>query len=90
MSNPIVTITLENGEVMAGELYPDKAPNTVNNFICPLASYTFFLCSRSFLAVLGEIISTSRSGAPYTHLDWILLRSQTIIKSGIKRCCSLR
>lgn len=34
MSNPIVTITLENGEVMAGELYPDKAPNTVNNFIC--------------------------------------------------------
>ena len=33
MSNPIVTITLENGEVMTGELYPDKAPNTVNNFI---------------------------------------------------------
>ena len=34
MSNPIVTITLENSEVMTGELYPDKAPNTVNNFIC--------------------------------------------------------
>lgn len=34
MSNPIVTITLENNEVMTGELYPDKAPNTVNNFIC--------------------------------------------------------
>jgi peptidyl-prolyl cis-trans isomerase B (cyclophilin B) len=33
MSNPIVTITLENGQVMTGELYPDKAPNTVNNFI---------------------------------------------------------
>ena len=33
MSNPIVTITLENGEVMTGELYPDKAPNTVSNFI---------------------------------------------------------
>ena len=33
MSNPIVTIELENGEVMKGELYPDKAPNTVNNFI---------------------------------------------------------
>ena len=33
MSNPIVTITLENGEVMTVELYPDKAPNTVNNFI---------------------------------------------------------
>ena len=33
MSNPVVTIELENGQVMRGELYPDKAPNTVNNFI---------------------------------------------------------
>ena len=33
MSNPIVTIELESGKVMKGELYPDKAPNTVNNFI---------------------------------------------------------
>ena len=27
MSNPIVTIELENGQVMRGELYPEKAPN---------------------------------------------------------------
>ena len=33
MSNPIVTIKLESGAVMTGELYPEKAPNTVNNFI---------------------------------------------------------
>ena len=33
MSNPIVTITMEDGRVMTGELYPEKAPNTVNNFI---------------------------------------------------------
>ena len=33
MSNPVVTIELANGEVMRGELYPEKAPNTVNNFI---------------------------------------------------------
>ena len=33
MSNPIVTITMQNGGVMTAELYPDKAPNTVNNFI---------------------------------------------------------
>ena len=31
--NPIVTITMEDGAVMKGELYPDKAPNTVSNFI---------------------------------------------------------
>ena len=31
--NPIVTIEIENGNVMKAELYPDIAPNTVNNFI---------------------------------------------------------
>ena len=31
--NPVVTITMENGDVMKAELYPDIAPNTVNNFI---------------------------------------------------------
>ena len=33
MSNPIVTIEMENGDVMKAELYPEVAPNTVNNFI---------------------------------------------------------
>lgn len=33
MPNPIVTITMENGDVMKVELYPDIAPNTVNNFL---------------------------------------------------------
>lgn len=31
--NPIVTITMENGSVMKAELYPEVAPNTVNNFL---------------------------------------------------------
>ncbi len=31
--NPIVTITMENGDVIKAELYPEIAPNTVNNFI---------------------------------------------------------
>ncbi len=31
--NPIVTITMENGDVMKAELYPDIAPVSVNNFI---------------------------------------------------------
>ena len=33
MPNPIVTITMENGDVIKAELYPDIAPNTVRNFI---------------------------------------------------------
>ena len=33
MANPIVTITMANGDIMKAELYPEIAPNTVNNFI---------------------------------------------------------
>ena len=33
MTNPVVTITMTNGDVMEAELYPEIAPNTVNNFI---------------------------------------------------------
>ena len=31
--NPVITITMENGDVIKAELYPDIAPNTVSNFI---------------------------------------------------------
>lgn len=33
MENPIITIEMENGDVIKAELYPEIAPNTVNNFI---------------------------------------------------------
>ena len=33
MANPVVTITMANGDIMKAELYPDIAPITVNNFI---------------------------------------------------------
>ena len=33
MANPVVTIEMENGGIIRAELYPDIAPNTVNNFI---------------------------------------------------------
>lgn len=33
MQNPIVTIKMQDGSVIKAELYPDIAPNTVNNFI---------------------------------------------------------
>ncbi len=41
MANPVVTIEMESGAVMSGELYPDLAPNTVNNFIA-LANSGFY------------------------------------------------
>lgn len=33
MANPVVTITMDNGDVVKAELYPEVAPNTVNNFV---------------------------------------------------------
>ena len=39
--NPIVTITMENGDVIKAELYPEIAPNTVNNFIS-LINHNFY------------------------------------------------
>ena len=33
MSNPIVTIEMENGRTIKAELYPEIAPNTVANFL---------------------------------------------------------
>ena len=39
--NPIVTITMENGDVIKAELYPEIAPVSVNNFIS-LISKNFY------------------------------------------------
>ena len=33
MKNPVVTIEMMNGDTIKAELYPEIAPNTVNNFI---------------------------------------------------------
>lgn len=33
MKNPMITITMENGDIIKAELYPEIAPNTVNNFL---------------------------------------------------------
>ena len=41
MAYPIATITMQDGRVMTAELYPEKAPNTVNNFIS-LANKGFY------------------------------------------------
>ena len=39
--NPIVTITMQDGSVIKAELYPEIAPNTVNNFIS-LINHNFY------------------------------------------------
>jgi len=39
--NPVAVFTMENGKAFKAELYPEKAPNTVNNFIS-LANKGFY------------------------------------------------
>lgn len=41
MVNPIVTFTLDTGATIKAELYPEIAPNTVNNFIS-LINHNFY------------------------------------------------
>ena len=41
MQNPVATITMKNGKQIKVELYPEVAPNTVNNFIS-LANSGFY------------------------------------------------
>lgn len=57
---PVVTITMKNGGVIKAELYPDKAPNTVNNFIS-LAKSGYFEGKVFHRAVSGFMI---QGGSP--------------------------
>ena len=71
MSNPIVRFELENGQVMTGELYPDKAPNTVNNFIALANSgyydgLIFHRCIPGFMIQGGCPNGTGMGGPGYS------------------------
>ncbi len=53
--NPIVTFTMENGDVFKAELYPEIAPNTVNNFIS-LVNKGFYNGLRFHRIIAGFMI----------------------------------
>ena len=71
--NPIATITMEDGQVMRAELYPDKAPNTVNNFIS-LANGGFYdglifhRCIPGFM-IQGGCPHGTGTGGPGYEID---------------------
>lgn len=71
MKNPIVTIEIENGGTMKGELYPDKAPVTVANFIA-LANDKFYdglifhRCIPGFMIQGGCPLGTGTGGPGYS------------------------
>ena len=74
--NPIVTFEMENGGRMVAELYPDKAPNTVNNFISLVQSgfYNGLIFHRvipGFMIQGGDPLGTGTGGPGYQFNDEI-------------------
>ena len=70
MQNPIVTFTMQGGGVFKAELYPEKAPNTVNNFLSLVKSgfydgLTFHRVIEGFMIQGGDPAGTGRA-APGT------------------------
>ena len=71
MSNPIFTITMENGGVIKGELYPEIAPQSVYNFI-DLANKGFYdglifhRVIAGFMIQGGDPTGTGMGGPGYT------------------------
>jgi peptidyl-prolyl cis-trans isomerase B (cyclophilin B) len=68
--NPIVTITMENGDVMKAELYPEVAPNTVNNFISLIREgyydgIIFHRVIKGFMLQGGDPTGTGSGGPGY-------------------------
>lgn len=67
---PIVTITMANGDVMKAELYPEIAPNTVNNFISLIQKkfydgVIFHRVIRGFMLQGGDPEGTGMGGPGY-------------------------
>ena len=68
--NPIVTITMENGSVIKAELYPEIAPESVNNFISLINKkfydgLTFHRVIYGFMIQGGCPLGTGTGGPGY-------------------------
>jgi peptidyl-prolyl cis-trans isomerase B (cyclophilin B) len=70
-TNPIVTMELENGDIIKIELYPEVAPNTVNNFISLVKKgfydgLKFHRVIRGFMIQGGDPEGTGMGGPDYS------------------------
>ena len=89
--NPIVTITMENGDVMKAELYPEIAPESVNNFISLINKkfydgIIFHRVIKGFMIQGGDPEGTGMGGPGYNgfkndlkHTAGVLSMARTMI-----------
>lgn len=69
--NPVVTFTMQGGKTFKAELYPDQAPNTVNNFISLVRNHfydglTFHRVIEGFMIQGGDPAGNGTGGPGYT------------------------
>ena len=74
MSNPIVTIEMEDGGIIRAELYPEIAPNTVRNFISLVKKgfydgVIFHRVIPGFMIQGGDPTGTGMGGPGYRFED---------------------
>ena len=68
MSNPVVTIEMDGGAIIKAELYPEIAPNTVNNFVSLVKKgfydgLIFHRVIAGFMAQGGDPTGTGMGGS---------------------------
>ena len=71
MANPVVTITMENGNVIKAELYPEIAPISVNNFISLINKnfydgLIFHRVIKGFMIQGGDPVGNGTGGPGYS------------------------
>lgn len=71
MKNPMITITMDNGDIIRAELYPEIAPNTVNNFISLISKNFYDGCIfhrviNGFMIQGGDPEGTGMGGPGYS------------------------
>ena len=81
-NNPIVTFKMKGGDTFYAELYPDVAPNTVNNFISLVKSgfyngLTFHRVIEGFMIQGGDPKGNGTGGPDYT-------KKASLIKTDLK------
>ena len=68
--NPVITITMDNGDVIKAELYPEIAPVSVNNFIS-LVKKGFYNGLTFHRVIEGFMIQGGSPSGKWYRRSWL-------------------